>query len=890
MSETPMWRRYLRFLGPNPGADLDDELQFHVEMRTQHLIASGMEPAQARAEALRRFGDMHRVRRECEAEDRSLVRQRRRRERWYGVQQDLRYAARTLWRSPGFALVAILTLALGIGANTAIFSVVNTVLLRPLPYAEPDRLVTAFHFYPSLNDLEAGAAVPTYRELREESRVFETVAVSTFWGVNYSGATQPERLLGSQVSGEYFATFGVAPALGRPILQEDIEAERRVVVLSHALWQRAFAGVADVVGRTLQLDGESYEVVGVMPPGFRDFFIPPAELWGPAVFHPQLFDARTSEFLQLAGRLRPGVTADGARQELTAFAERLKTDHPGSYPVDWTLRLRPLDEQATGGIRPALLMLLGGVGFVLLIACSNVASLMLARAAARRKEVAVRRALGAKSSHLIRQFLVESLLLSLIGGLLGLALAYGALRLLVNLGPEGLLWVNDIGIDGTVLLFTFGVAVLAGVVFGLAPAFQISRNDLQTTLRDGSRSGGYDSRGLAMRRVLVVAEVALALTLLTGAGLLIRSFSQLQRVDPGFNAEGLLTMDFTLTPTRYTSDTARIAFFEEIRERIAALPGVEGVGASTGLPFSGMVGTRSFSIEGLELADGQPDPWGDYSLVSPDYHRTMQIPLLRGRHFTAADRLGAPRVAIVDQETVNRYWPNEDPLGKRIAYGVLQSTGEPIWLEVVGVVGSVAREGLDVERRVQVYRPLLQLGPSSIALAVRTSGDPNRLIGSVRAAIQSVDPDQPIAQLRTMEEMMGSAAAPRRFSMLLLGFFAGVALLLASVGIYGVMSFDVARRSQEMGIRMALGAEPGGVLRLVLGQGMRLALIGVVLGLLGSLALTRLIASQLFGVGPTDLVTFAVVIALLTGVAALATLIPAHRATRVDPLVALRTD
>ncbi|MGI9181663.1 MAG: ABC transporter permease [Longimicrobiaceae bacterium] len=804
--------------------------------------------------------------------------------------QDLRYALRRLGKNPGFAAIIVLTLALGIGANTAIFSVVNTVLLRPLPYGEPDRLVNAFHFYPSLNNLEAGAAAPTYRDLREAGRIFESVAVQSGGGVNFTGAGEPERLQGALVSGEFFSTYRVPPALGRPIVQEDVDSgNQRVVVLSHGLWQRIYGGHPRAIGRTMQLNGEAHEIIGVMPASFRNFGMQDVELWRPLLLTPGQFQGRTNEFLQLTARIRPGASVEEAERELTAFAEQLKADNPGSYPPDWTIRLRPIAEEMTGDLRPALLVLLGAVAFVLLIACANVANLLLARAAARGKEVAIRGALGARRVDLVRQLLVESVVLSLVGGLLGLALAEVGIRMLAAFNPSNLPWIAQLTIDRTVLLFTLGVAVATGLIFGLLPALQVSRTDLQSTLRQGGRTGGSDARGLSARRVLVVAELALALTLLAGAGLLIRSFAQLSRVDPGFNPSGLLTMNLTLPSAKYPTDTARVAFFEEVLERVKAVPGVQSAGAISNLPFSGGVSTASFAVEGLVLSEGQPDPWGDYRLADPNLHRTLQIPLLRGRYFTDADRMGAPRVAIVDQGMVERYWPGDDPIGKRIAYGTLES-GEPAWIEVVGVVGYAAQDGLDAERRVQIYRPVMQLGASSLSLAIRTSGDPTRLVGSIRRAIHSVDPEQPVAQVRTMDELLASAVGQRRFAMLLLGLFAGIALLLASVGIYGVMSFDVTRRSQEIGVRMALGAEPVSVLRLVLVRGVKLALVGAGLGLLGAFALTRLIASQLYGVRSTDPVTFAAVAALLVGVAVLATLVPAWRATRVDPMVALRAE
>jgi predicted permease len=806
--------------------------------------------------------------------------------------QDVRYAFRRLLKNPGFAAVVVLTLGLGIGANTAIFSVVNAVLLRPLPYGEPDRLVTVSHFYPSLNNLEAGFAVPTFGALRDAGgRVFDDVAVQSWWGVNLTGQGDPERLNGSLVSGDFFSTLRVPAALGRTILPEEAGTEgARVVVLSNGLWRRLFGAQPDIVGQTIQLNGKSYEVVGVMPPGFRDFFYKDVELWAPLAFSPaQYSTGRTNEFLAATARLKPGVTLEQAQREMNAFAERLKADNPGSYPADWTLRTYSLDEKAKGNIRPALLVLLGAVGFVLLIACANVANLLLARAAARNKEVAIRSALGAKRANLIRQLLTESLLLALLGGGLALLLAFGGIRLLVALNPTNLPGVADLRIDATVMLFTLGVAIVTSLLFGLVPALQTSRADLQGTLKEGGRSAASDRSGQTVRRALVVAEFALALTLLVGAGLLIRSFAQLQRVDPGFDPDNLITMNIALPSANYGSDTAQIAFFNELLPRIAGIQGVRGVGATSSIPFGGGASTSSFRVEGLELAEGQPDPWGDYRVVDPGFHSTMAIPLVRGRFFTDNDRMGSVPVAIVDQELARRYWPTEDPIGKRLAFSLAES-GEPNWIQVVGVVGHVAHDGLDAERKVQVYRPYRQTGASSLTLAVRTVGDPNRSVSAIRAAVRAVDPSQPISQVQTMDELLNASVGQRRLSMVLLGVFAGIALLLASIGIYGVMSFDVARRAREMGLRMALGAERGSVLKLVMRHGMKLALIGVGIGLVGAFALTRVIASQLYGVDRTDPVTFAAVAALLLGVAVAATLIPAFRATRVDPMIALRSE
>jgi putative ABC transport system permease protein len=802
---------------------------------------------------------------------------------------NIRYAFRTLLRSPGFALVAVLTLALGIGANTAIFSVVNAVLLRPLPYAQADRLVTVTHFYPSINNLEAGAAVPTYNDLKGETRLFSDVAVQSGWGVNLTGQGQPQRLNGSRVTPDFFTTYGIPAAIGRTIQPPAAGSAPREneVVLSHGLWQRVFGGDPGVVGRTVQLNGEAHTVIGVMPRSFRNVFSPDIDLYAPLVFEPELLTARTSEFLSLTARLRPGVTVEAAERAVANFAERLKKDNPGEYPPDWTLKLRSLAEQASGQLRPALLVLLGAVGCVLLIACGNVANLLLARAAARRKEVAIRSALGARSGDLARQFLVESMVLSLAGAVLGLALAFGGLRLLAALKPENLIWVETIPIDSSVLFFTCALALLTGLVFGSVPMMQSLRGSLQDALREGGRSGGPDRRGSATRRALVVTQVALALMLLTGAGLLIRSFARLQQVDPGFDARGVVTMNLALPSAKYASDTSQIAFFDALLPRLAAIPGVRSAGAASSVPLTGGW-NRSFTVEGISVPEGEVGPYGNFRTVYPGFFATLRIPVVRGRGFTDADRAGAPRVAVVDQEMAKKYWPGQDPIGKRIA---LDGTDEaPNWVQVVGVVGHTRQDGIDQEGRAQLYVPYRQMGIPSLTLTLRGAGDPTQLVSAVRAAVREVDPEQPISRVQTMEELVNRDLGPRRFSMALLGLFAALALVLAAVGIYGVMSFDVARRSREIGVRMALGAEASGVLRLILGQGMRLTAMGVVLGVAGSLFLTRLINSQLYGVGAMDPLTMATVVVILVSVAGIASLVPARRATRVDPSEAMRAD
>ena len=801
----------------------------------------------------------------------------------------LRYAIRRLLHEPGFSAVVVATLALGIGANTAIFSIVNEVLLRPLPYADPDRLVTLNHYYSNLDGLEASFAVPSYRDVRERMRIFEAFAVSQPWNVNLTGRGQPEQLIGAKATAEYFKVFGVAPLYGRTFAAgEDQPGHEKVAVLSYGFWQRSFGSDPSVIGRKLLLDGEPYDVIGVMPATFHNFFNRETEVWAPAVFQPEQYgdDRRTSEFLDAAGRLESGVSVEQAERQVTAFADGLKRDFPDLYADRWTITTKSLNEMSTRRLRTALLVLAGAVGFVLLIACANIANLLLARAASRSREVAVRAAIGATRGDLVRQLLAESVILSLVGAVAGLAIAYGAVQALLATVPVDLLRVEQVRIDGVVLLFTLALALLTGVVFGIAPAISATRTDLNDALRDGTRTAG-EHRGRWLRRSLVVAEVALSLTLLVGAGLLIKSFARLQGVDPGFDPDNILTMSISLPRAKYQTPESRTAFFESARQRLAQLPGVTGVGATSNMPFGGNWSTSSFSVEGYQPPEGQPGPWGDTRVVTPGYHEAMRIELLRGRHLTAADREGAARVVVVDDEMVRRYWADSDPLGKRISFGD-PTRPDAQWITVVGVVRHTAHEGLDAERRVQLYFAHQQLPLPQMTFAVRSSGDPSAQVSAVRAAVLEIDPDQPIASVRVMHSMMDAALGQRKLSMYLLGTFAGLAVLLAAIGIYGVMSFDVTRRSQEIGVRMALGAARSSVLALVMKQGLALAVLGVVLGMLGALALTRVIESQLFGVPRNDPATFAAVALGLTMVAAVATLVPALRAIRLDPVRALR--
>jgi putative ABC transport system permease protein len=811
--------------------------------------------------------------------------------------KDVRYALRRLRKSPGFSAIVLLTLALGIGANSAIFSVVNTVLLRPFPYRDPERLVIVDHFYPSLNNLEAGASAPGFRDLRDKAADFSGVFVMNGWAPALTGTGgEPLRLQGTRASGLIFKTLGVSPILGRPFTpEEDEPGKNKVVVLGYGFWQRQFGGDQGIVGKPIILNGEPYDVIGVMPASFRDFNGRlPSDLWTPLALAPDAFsdNRRTNEYLTLVARLKPGVTVDRTRSDLKTFANQLKADYPNNYPPDWTLKVTPMNEKVSGQIRPALLILLGAVGFVLLIACANVANLLLARAASRIKEVAIRSALGARRRDLLRQLMAESLILALMGGALGLGLAWLGMKGVIALKPANVPRITELGVDGLVTAFTLGVAVVTGLLFGLAPAVQTSRANLQETLKEGGRSGSADRSGHTMRRVLVVAEVALALTLLTGAGLLIKSLALLQDVNPGFDSSSLLTFNVAIPGAKYRSDTAQAQYFDRALEAVRAVPGVKDVGITSVLPFGGNWSTGSFTVEGYQPAKGTPGPWGDQRIVSPGFFTTLKVPLIKGRNFTEQDGVVGPPVVIVDEEMVKKYWPNVDPIGKRVTFGDPQRDSTVTWMTVVGVVGHTKHEGLDAENRVQLYHPTKRPGfiGNNRAFAVRTLGDPNKALPAVRAAIHAIDADVPISNIATMDANIASSMGQRRFAMMLLGLFAAMAVVLASIGIYGVMSYSVTQRSHEIGIRMALGAARQNVLGMVMGQGLALVGVGVAIGVAGAFGLTRLIASQLFGVKPTDATTFILVALTLVGVAALATFIPAMRATRVDPVVALRDE
>lgn len=801
------------------------------------------------------------------------------------VWQDLRYGVRVLIKTPAFSVVAVLALALGIGVNSAIFSVVNALLIRPLPYGESGRLVQINNFEGRSNS-DSAVSPPGFVDYRDQSHSFESVS-ATYLGntaLNFSEDGEPERLTGGRVSANFFTTLAVQPLVGRVFVEEeDQPGKNRVVVLSHTLWNRRFGADRDLVGKDITLNGQSFTVIGVMPAGFQ---WKSDDLWRPLALAPESFapDQRGSEYLSVIARLKREATIEQAQAEMDTIANDIRLNNPSFYGGDpgWGVRVTSMQDEVVGSIKPTLLILLGAVGLVLLIACANVANLLLARAAARQREIAIRTALGASRFQLIRQLLTESLLLSLVSGSLGLLLAVWGVDVLVAAGGNSIPRAQEIGIDARVLGFTFMVSLLTALLFGVIPAIHASKTDLQVALKEGGR-GSTASRH-RLRAGLVVADVALSLVLLIGAGLLIKSFARLQDVSPGFQAQGLLTMQVSLPAFKYRDTNQIKAFYEGTLDQIKALPGVQLAGAVSDLPLSGSVHSGSFNIEGRPAGPGEDELHADIRSATPEYFQTMQIPLLKGRFFTEQDTREARPVAIIDQTLAQHYFPDEDPLGKRVEF----QQGKPIWREIVGVVGPVKHKALDVEFKDKLYSPHAQVTYSTMFLVIRTANDPMSLASAVRGAVRAVDKDQPVYKVRTMEQLLGDSLAQRRLSVVLLGAFAAIALLLAAVGLYGVISFSVTQRTNEIGIRMALGAEQRDIFKMVVGQGLVLTLAGVGLGLAGAFAITRVMSSLLFGVTATDPLTFAVIPVVLAGVALAACFVPAHRATKVDPMLALR--
>ena len=799
--------------------------------------------------------------------------------------QDIRFALRSFRKSPGFTLTALVTIALGVGANTAIFSVVNGVLLRPLPLGEPERIELVGHRYKQLN-LDAGVSGAGFRFYQQQNRVFERSAAFTGWEANLANNGEPVRLVGQRATSEYFAALGVTPLLGRGFsTDEEVPGADKVVVLSEGLWTRDFARNKGIIGTSLVVNGENHVVVGVVPNGFQ-FGTDPVAIWKPLAFTPQDVDPACwgCEWMGMVARLKPGITPAAADVDLERMAKLVRENQASNRDADWGLYSRPITDAVVGNVKGALYVLMGAVGFVLLIACANLANLLLARATGRQREIAIRTAMGAGRGRLARQLLTESVLLSVLGGTAGLVLAYGAVQGLVASNPINLPRMDGVGLDAPVLLFTGGITILLGLLFGLAPAIQAARPALHGMLKDGVRSS---HRGSGLRATLVVSEVALAIVLLIGAGLMLKSFRRWIAVDPGFNPARVLTLNVSLPGAKYPSPEQRVAFYDQLRHAIAALPGVEKVGGNVALPMSNNNWTGSFLVEGFQPAPNANGPWGDFRIVTPGYFAAMGIPVKKGREFDETDVLQGRKVAVVDEVLANKYWPGQDPIGKRLGRG---SDSNPDWWEVIGVVGHVMQNSPKDDEHTQLYRPFTQQAQTQLGFAIRTRGDPRAIEPAVRKLVLAIDPQQPIYDVRAMEERVSGSSSQPRFLSLLLGLFAAVAATLAAVGIYGVMSYTVAQQTRELGIRMALGAESSSVLRLVLNKGLVLAGIGIALGAGGALALGKVVATQLFQTKAADPTVFLGVSAGLVVVALFATLIPARRATRVDPMVALRSE
>ena len=807
--------------------------------------------------------------------------------------QDIRYAIRGLVRNPGFALVTVVTLALGIGANSAIFSVVNTVLLKPLPYRNPSGLVKVWTRFTGIglpND-QNWFSPPEFRDLSEQNRSFSAVSVLSPSTFNLGlGGGNPQSVTGAAVSPALFAILGINPRLGRPFLPEEAQQGRdRVVILGYGLWQRGFGGDPQVIGKEVIIDGRGCQIIGVMPKGFD--YPSPSELWMPQVFVPADFapDNRGNHGYEVLARLKPGVSLAEARQAMAALSKSIIEQHR-EYPYQrfgFALLLHPLLEETVSDVKTSLWVLMGAVGFVLLLVCANVAGLLLVRSTARQKEIAIRVALGAGTRRIIRQLLCESLVLSLFGGLLGLLLTPLLLQLIVSLSATALPRVVSTQIDLGALVFTFFVAVGTGILFGLAPALEAGRGLYHETLKEGGRSSSEGRTSQRLRRLFVVAEAGLAVLLLAGSGLLLRSFVKLLAVDPGFRPEGVLTMQVSLPNATYAKPEQQRAFFQELVSRVEHLPSVEAAGAISDLPLSGPGNSGTATVDSRAVPADQASPETDYRAVTPGYFQAMGISLISGRYFDERDTDSAPPVGIIDETMASTYWPNQDPVGQRIKLGGVGS--KQTWMTIVGVVRHVRYRTLEARSRVQLYWPEAQRPTGFMSLAIRTStADPRSLAPAVERLVLGIDPQQPVDHVLTMEEVMADSLARRRLTLTLLGIFAGGAMLLAALGIYGVTAYMVTQRQQEIGLRMALGASRTAVLRLVIRQGMSLLAAGLAAGLVLSFALMWVLSSLLFAVRPYDPVSLAAAAAALALVALLACSIPAWRATRVDPLVALR--
>jgi putative ABC transport system permease protein len=892
----PDWKSLVRTrvgalqLDPARAADIVDELAQHVAQHYAELTSSGMDQADAMREALAPLDDPAGVAAEIARADRprqaeplppaataSLV---------IDLGRDIRYAARLLLRAPGFAAVALLTLALGIGANTAIFSVLNAVLLRPLPYANPDQLVLIGERGPSGTPGNVGYS--TFLDWRDRARGFEEMTLIRSWSPTLIANGQAERVSGMRVAANFFRTLGVKPAIGRDFSAgDDTPARWQVVILSDGAWRRTFGADPGVIGRVITLNGLPFTVVGVMPAAFEPLiserFYTRAEIWAPVGYDVSLdYACRSCQHLKAIGRLKAGTALEAARADADAVQTQLRREHPADYAAS-TMTLVPLGEVLTGDIRPALGILMGAVGFVLLIACANVASLLLARIARRERDLALRAALGASRARIVRQLMVESGLLAFAGGLLGLLVSFVTVPLLVHLAPSTMARLAGARMDGRALAFSMGLSLATALLFGLLPAIKASRVDLQGSLHGESRRTGQASTSVA-RRLLVAADVAMAVVLLVGAGLMIKSVGRLIGVNPGFDPEHVLSMQISMIGPAYSKDGTVIARIDAIVARLRALPGVEGAAAAGQIPLGGNGDTWGFHLEGRPIAPD--DPAVERYAVTPEYFSVMRIPLHRGRIFTDADRAGSEKVMLIGEQTARELWPGADPIGRHVKIG--GDTGP--WRTIVGIVGDVRHQDLATAPTMQMYLPQTQNTDQFLTLVIRAQGDPSQLAADARRAIAAEAHDVPVFQVAPLADLVAQSVGPRRFVMVLLELFGGLALLMTAIGVYGVISYSVAERTREIGIRAALGAQPRDIVRLVIGGGLIVVCSGLTAGLGLALAASRFLESSLYGVSTTDPATFAGVAAMLLLVALAAQSVPILRAMRVDPTAALRQD
>jgi putative ABC transport system permease protein len=869
--------------------ELTEELRFHLEKLYEGNVAKGMTPEEGRYAALRELGGVEQIKEEC--------RDMRRVNYIENFFQDLRYSLRMLAKNPGFTAVAVLTLALGIGANTAIFSVVNTVLLRPLPFRAPSRLVSI-----AIADTKTGASggvvsYPDFLDWRAQNHVLERMAAYRTSMFALTGTGEATYVLGGVVSADLFPLLGVEPILGRTFLPQEDQpggtSGSPPVILSHQFWQQRFNADPNVLGRTIELDNKSFVVVGVMPKGFQfPMQAEPLRMWTTIAIDAEAPEGgqpntvlRGDRYLQAIARLKPDISLAQAGAEMNTIASQLATQYPDTN-TNVGIGLVPFATELVTDIRTPLLILVGAVGFVLLIACVNVANLLLARATSREREIAIRVALGAGPMRLIRQLLTESMLVALIGGAVGLLWSFWGTGFLVKLCPKDIPRLAEVSIDVRVLGFTLFLSLVTGILFGLVPAVRVSKTSLGEALKEGCGTFIRGVRYTRSRSALLVGEVALSLVLLIGAGLLVESLVRLVRVNPGFYSNHVLTATLALPGARYNSEQ-QVDFFEDLATRVGVLPGVRVVSAVAPLPFSGSSWDIGVEVEAHPVPQGEM-PYVGFHIVCPGYFKAMQIPLIRGRDFTTHDNLDAPLVVIVNRRFVQRFFPHEDPIGQRIQPMRSLGKGAPPMREIIAVVGDVKSRDLRAEPEPEIHLPLAQAPMLFMTLVIQTEGDPVRAISGVRNAIGEMDKDLPIYELKTLNEYLGLSLATLRFNTLLLGVFAGLALILTGVGLYGVISYTVTQRTHEIGIRMALGAKRGDVLKLVVGQGMAAALIGIGVGLFATLGLTRFLSSMLYGVRPTDPLTILAGALALAAVSLLASYIPARRATKVDPMVALR--